>query len=157
MLKTPRGDRTWVHYEMRISRHTSETSPMCRFYQRSSISRPRSICARDAKRTRAADGFGKCSNGAHIVLLTIRPSVGQTTRQFETQRARPTSRHLGHRLPCVGLREMNIIVGNRVRRNKLAATKHSAGCLRAMIDDAVACGFGECLCRTHLALTGCGT
>jgi hypothetical protein len=50
----------------------------------------------------------------------------------------------------VGLREMHIIVEIVFDRADPARRRAALDCLRAMIDDAAACGYGEY--RTHLAL-----
>ncbi|KAL1971909.1 hypothetical protein VTN31DRAFT_1997 [Thermomyces dupontii] len=51
---------------------------------------------------------------------------------------------------CVGLREMHIIVEVVFNRDNPEQRKNALACLRKMIDDAAALGYGEY--RTHLAL-----
>ncbi|KAI8628720.1 vanillyl alcohol oxidase [Xylariaceae sp. FL1651] len=91
-------------------------------------------------------------NGAHIAFSPVSPIRGaDATRLIELARRRHDEFGIDL-LPAfiVGLREMHLIVEIVFNRADPARRRAALDCLRAMIDDAAACGYGEY--RTHLVL-----
>ncbi|KAI0410225.1 hypothetical protein F5X98DRAFT_360016 [Xylaria grammica] len=91
-------------------------------------------------------------NGAHIAFSPVSPIRGaDATRLIEIARRRHDEFGIDL-LPAfiVGLREMHLIVEIVFDRTDRARRKAALDCLRAMIDDAAECGYGEY--RTHLVL-----
>ncbi|KAI0907038.1 hypothetical protein F4823DRAFT_604387 [Ustulina deusta] len=91
-------------------------------------------------------------NGAHIAFSPVSPIRGaDATRLIEMARRRHDEFGIDL-LPAfiVGLREMHLIVEIVFDRADGARRKAALDCLRAMIDDAAVCGYGEY--RTHLVL-----
>ncbi|KAI0540828.1 hypothetical protein GGR58DRAFT_498703 [Xylaria digitata] len=91
-------------------------------------------------------------NGAHIAFSPVSPIRGaDATRLIEMARRRHDEFGIDL-LPAfiVGLREMHLIVEIVFDRTDGARRKAALDCLRAMIDDAAAYGYGEY--RTHLVL-----
>ncbi|KAH9884421.1 hypothetical protein F4778DRAFT_557799 [Xylariomycetidae sp. FL2044] len=91
-------------------------------------------------------------NGAHVAFSPVSPIRGaDATRLFRLAKRRHDEFDIDL-FPafCVGLREMHLIVEIVFDRADPARRRAAMGCLRAMIDDAAACGYGEY--RTHLVL-----
>ncbi|KAI1344139.1 hypothetical protein F5Y15DRAFT_410990 [Xylariaceae sp. FL0016] len=91
-------------------------------------------------------------NGAHIAFSPVSPIRGtDATRLFELAKKR--HEQYGFDLFgafCVGLREMHLIVEIVFDKNDPEKRRAAMACLRDMIDDGAACGYGEY--RTHLVL-----
>ncbi|KAI0593941.1 hypothetical protein F4775DRAFT_606945 [Biscogniauxia sp. FL1348] len=91
-------------------------------------------------------------NGAHVAFSPVSPIRGaDADRLFRLARRRHDEFGIDL-FPafCVGLREMHLIVEIVFDRADPERRAAALACLRAMIDDAAACGYGEY--RTHLAL-----
>lgn len=91
-------------------------------------------------------------NGAHVAFSPVSPIRG---RDAEALMALARKRHAEVGIDffpafCVGLREMHLIVEIVFDKHDAVAKEKAMTCLRNMIDDAAALGFGEY--RTHLAL-----
>lgn len=89
-------------------------------------------------------------NGAHCFFSPISPTRG-VDAQVLLQIAKRRHAQYGIDLfPafCVGLREMHLIVNIVYDRDDAASKKATHDCMRDMIDDAAALGYGEY--RTHL-------
>lgn len=91
-------------------------------------------------------------NGGHIAVSPVSPVRGlDAANLWEIARGRAVEYGL-EIFPafCVGLREMHLIVEAVFNRDDPTSRKRTLSCMRAMIDDAAAKGYGEY--RTHLAL-----
>lgn len=91
-------------------------------------------------------------NGAHIAFSPIAPIRGvDATALYKLARERHAQFGIDL-FPAfiVGLREMHLIVELVYDRHSAGKRKAVLACLRAMVDDAAALGYGEY--RTHLAL-----
>ncbi|RYP46676.1 hypothetical protein DL768_007148 [Monosporascus sp. mg162] len=91
-------------------------------------------------------------NGAHIAFSPVSPIRGaDATRLFALAKRRHDEFGIDI-FPafCVGLREMHLIVEIVFDRADPARRRAALDCLRCMIDDAAAYGYGEY--RTHLVL-----
>ncbi|KAF2643710.1 FAD-linked oxidase-like protein [Massarina eburnea CBS 473.64] len=91
-------------------------------------------------------------NGAHIAFSPVSPIRGpDAERLFALARKRHEEQGLDV-MPafCVGLREMHLIIEIVYDATDADMRKRAERCLRDMIDDAAAFGYGEY--RTHLAL-----
>ncbi|KAI3337199.1 vanillyl alcohol oxidase [Xylariaceae sp. AK1471] len=167
--KTPLGDHTWVYYGM------SYGPPHIRKYKLDiidaefkKVAGARRIDAATLPpdeyfwaRDRIASGTPDVQelrwvqwvpNGAHIAFSPVSPIRGvDATQLIEIARRRHDEFGIDL-LPAfiVGLREMHIIVEIVFDRTDPERRKAALDCLRAMIDDAAACGYGEY--RTHLVL-----
>ncbi|KAI1172187.1 vanillyl alcohol oxidase [Nemania sp. FL0916] len=167
--KTPLGDHTWVYYGMsygppHIRKYKLDIIdaefkkvPGARRIDPATLPPDEYFWARD----RIASGTPDVQelrwvqwvpNGAHIAFSPVSPIRGtDATRLIEMARRRHDEFGIDL-LPAfiVGLREMHLIVEIVFDRNDSARRKAALDCLRAMIDDAAACGYGEY--RTHLVL-----
>ncbi|KAI1306378.1 hypothetical protein F5Y03DRAFT_354596 [Xylaria venustula] len=167
--KTPLGDHTWIYYGM------SYGPPHIRKYKLDIIDAefskvpgarridPAALPASEYfwVRDRIASGTPEIEelrwvqwvpNGAHIAFSPVSPIRGaDATRLIEMARRRHDEFGIDL-LPAfiVGLREMHLIVEIVFDKADGARRKAALDCLRAMIDDAAACGYGEY--RTHLVL-----
>jgi hypothetical protein len=84
-------------------------------------------------------------NGAHVAFSPVSPIRGADAARLLAL-ARKRHEEFGIDLfPafCVGLREMHLIVEIVFDRADPARRKAAVECLRAMVDDAAACGYGE--------------
>jgi hypothetical protein len=91
-------------------------------------------------------------NGGHIAFSPVSPVRGPDAMNL-WKIARGRAAEFGLDIfPafCVGLREMHLIVEAVYDRDDPTARERALSCMRAMIDDAAAKGYGEY--RTHLAL-----
>ncbi|KAH8899922.1 FAD-linked oxidase-like protein [Thozetella sp. PMI_491] len=91
-------------------------------------------------------------NGAHVAFSPVSPIRGtDATKLFDLAKKRHDEFGIDL-FPafCVGLREMHLIVEIVFDRADTERRKAAMDCLRAMIDDAAALGYGEY--RTHLVL-----
>ncbi|KAI1505580.1 hypothetical protein F5X99DRAFT_248887 [Biscogniauxia marginata] len=166
---TPTGDCAWVYYGM------SYGPPHIRQYKLSIIDAefkrvagarridPATLPADEYfwARDRVAAGVPDIQelkwvnwmpNGAHVAFSPVSPIRGaDATRLFRLAKQRHDEFGIDL-FPafCVGLREMHLIVEIVFDRADPARRKAAMDCLRAMIDDAAACGYGEY--RTHLVL-----
>ncbi|KAI0007142.1 putative vanilly-alcohol oxidase [Xylariaceae sp. FL0662B] len=166
---TPVGDHTWVYYGM------SYGPPHIRQYKLSIIdaefkrvSGARRIDPATLPpdeyfwaRDRVAAGIPDIQelrwvnwmpNGAHIAFSPVSPIRGADARRlFELAKRRHDQFGIDL-FPafCVGLREMHLIVEIVFDRADPERRAAAMECLRHMIDDAAACGYGEY--RTHLVL-----
>ncbi|KAI0430324.1 hypothetical protein F5Y09DRAFT_307832 [Xylaria sp. FL1042] len=167
--KTPLGDHTWIYYGM------SYGPPHIRKYKLDIIDAefkkvpgarridPATLPPTEYfwVRDRIASGTPEIEelrwvqwvpNGAHIAFSPVSPIRGaDATRLIEMARRRHDEFGIDL-LPAfiVGLREMHLIVEIVFDKADEARRKAALDCLRAMIDDAAACGYGEY--RTHLVL-----
>ncbi|KAI1469086.1 putative vanilly-alcohol oxidase [Daldinia caldariorum] len=165
----PIGDHTWVYYGMsygpphirqyKLSIIDTEFKkvPGARRINPSTLPQDEYFWARD----RIASGTPELEelrwvnwmpNGAHIAFSPVSPIRGtDATKLFELAKCR--HKEFGVDLfPafCVGLREMHLIVELVYDRADPKRRKDVLDCLRYMVDDAAACGYGEY--RTHLVL-----
>jgi len=91
-------------------------------------------------------------NGAHVAFSPVSPIRGvDATKLYDLAK----KRHAEYGIDlfpafCVGLREMHLIVEIVFDRADPERRKAALSCLRAMVDDAAALGYGEY--RTHLVL-----
>ncbi|KAI0437181.1 hypothetical protein F4803DRAFT_571240 [Xylaria telfairii] len=167
--KTPLGDHTWVYYGMsygppHIRKYKLDIIdtefkrvPGARRIDPATLPPDEYFWVRD----RIASGTPDVQelrwvqwvpNGAHIALSPVSPIRGaDATRLIEMARRRHDEFGIDL-LPAfiVGLREMHLIVEIVFDRTDPARRKAALDCLRAMVDDAAACGYGEY--RTHLVL-----
>ncbi|KAI1421685.1 hypothetical protein F5Y12DRAFT_718186 [Xylaria sp. FL1777] len=167
--KTPLGDHTWVYYGMsygppHIRKYKLDIIdaefnkvPGARRIDPATLPPTEYFWARD----RIASGTPDVEelqwvqwvpNGAHIAFSPVSPIRGtDATRLIEMARRRHDEFGIDL-LPAfiVGLREMHLIVEIVFDKADAARRKAALDCLRAMIDDAAACGYGEY--RTHLVL-----
>ncbi|KAI1349860.1 hypothetical protein F5Y01DRAFT_316361 [Xylaria sp. FL0043] len=167
--KSPLGDHTWIYYGM------SYGPPHIRKYKLDIIDTefkkvpgarridPDTLPPTEYfwTRDRIASGTPEIEelrwvqwvpNGAHIAFSPVSPIRGaDATRLIEMARRRHDEFGIDL-LPAfiVGLREMHLIVEIVFDKADAARRKAALDCLRAMIDDAAACGYGEY--RTHLVL-----
>ncbi|TKA81040.1 hypothetical protein B0A55_02495 [Friedmanniomyces simplex] len=91
-------------------------------------------------------------NGSHVAFSPVSPIRGRDAEAL-VKLARERRQEYGVEMfPafCVGLREMHLIVEIVFDKTIPEARTAAMGCLRAMIEDAAALGYGEY--RTHLAL-----
>lgn len=91
-------------------------------------------------------------NGAHIAFSPVSPiQGGDAEKLYDLARKRHAEAGIDL-MPafCVGLREMHLIVEIVFDTEDQEMKKKAEKCLRDMIDDAAALGYGEY--RTHLAL-----
>lgn len=91
-------------------------------------------------------------NGGHIAFSPVSPVRGtDATTLWRIARGRAAEHGL-EIFPafCVGLREMHLIVEAVYDRDDADARRRARACMRAMIDEAAAHGYGEY--RTHLVL-----
>ncbi|KAI0480975.1 hypothetical protein GGR56DRAFT_298912 [Xylariaceae sp. FL0804] len=91
-------------------------------------------------------------NGAHVAFSPVSPIRGADARRLFELAKRRHDEHGIDLMPafCVGLREMHLIVEIVFDKTDPARRQSAMACLRAMIADAAALGYGEY--RTHLAL-----
>lgn len=91
-------------------------------------------------------------NGSHIAFSPISPVRGKDAEALIALSQRRQKEFGVEMWPafCVGMREMHLIVEIVFDKTKADARRAAMECLRAMIDDAAALGYGEY--RTHLAL-----
>ncbi|KAI1854421.1 hypothetical protein JX265_012455 [Neoarthrinium moseri] len=92
-------------------------------------------------------------NGSHVAFSPVSPIRGaDAAALLELARRRHTEFGGIDLFPafCVGLREMHLIVEIVFDRRDAGRRRDAMRCLRAMVDDAAALGYGEY--RTHLAL-----
>ncbi|XXH01704.1 hypothetical protein Hte_008065 [Hypoxylon texense] len=91
-------------------------------------------------------------NGAHIAFSPVSPIRGADAKKLYELAKRRHDEFGIDLFPafCVGLREMHLIVELVYDRNDPKRRKDVLECLRNLIDDAAACGYGEY--RTHLVL-----
>lgn len=167
--KTPLGDHTWVYfgmsygpphirkYKLDIIDAEFKKVPGARRIDPATLPPDEYFWVRD----RIASGTPDVQelrwvqwvpNGAHIALSPVSPIRGaDATRLIEMARRRHDEFGIDL-LPAfiVGLREMHLIVEIVFDRTDPARRKAALDCLRAMVDDAAASGYGEY--RTHLVL-----
>ncbi|KAI1187093.1 vanillyl alcohol oxidase [Nemania serpens] len=165
--KTPLGDHTWVYYgisygpphirkyKLDIIDTEFKKVPGARRIDPATLPPDEYFWARD----RIASGTPDVQelrwvqwvpNGAHIAFSPVSPIRGaDATRLIEMARRRHDEFGIDL-LPAfiVGLREMHLIVEIVFDRADGTRREAALACLRAMIDDAAACGYGEY--RTHL-------
>ncbi|KAJ2987802.1 hypothetical protein NUW58_g4311 [Xylaria curta] len=158
--KTPLGDHTWVYYGMsygppHIRKYKLDIIdaefkkvPGARRIDPATLSPDEYFWSRD----RIASGTPDVHelrwvqwvpNGAHIAFSPISPIRGtDATRLIEMARRRHDEFGIDL-LPAfiVGLREMHLVVEIVFDRTDAARRKAALQCLRAMIDDAAACGI----------------
>ncbi|KAF2276817.1 FAD-linked oxidase-like protein [Westerdykella ornata] len=91
-------------------------------------------------------------NGAHIAFSPVSPISGKDAEALYTMAKRRHTEQGFDLMPafCVGLREMHLIVEIVYDAQDGDMRRRAERCLRDMIDDAAALGYGEY--RTHLAL-----
>ncbi len=91
-------------------------------------------------------------NGAHIAFSPVSPIRGADAAALYALAQRRHAQHGIDLFPafCVGLREMHLIVELVYDRSDPRRRAAALACLRDMVDDAAALGYGEY--RTHLAL-----
>jgi hypothetical protein len=91
-------------------------------------------------------------NGAHIAFSPVSPIRGTDAEALYTLAKKRHTEQGFDLMPafCVGLREMHLIVEIVYDARDAEMRKRAEKCLRDMIDDAAALGYGEY--RTHLAL-----
>ncbi|KAK3114692.1 hypothetical protein LTR53_006743 [Teratosphaeriaceae sp. CCFEE 6253] len=91
-------------------------------------------------------------NGAHVAFSPVSPIRGKDAEALIQLGKRKREEYGVEMFPafCVGLREMHLIVEIVFDKTLPASRKAAMDCLRDMIDDAAAMGYGEY--RTHLAL-----
>ncbi|KAI1168518.1 hypothetical protein F5B18DRAFT_595420 [Nemania serpens] len=167
--KIPLGDHTWVYYGMsygpaHIRKYKLDIIdaefkkvPGARRIDPATLPPDEYFWARD----RIASGTPDVqelrwvqwvNNGAHIAFSPVSPIRGaDAARLIEIARRRHDEFGIDL-LPAfiVGLREMHLIVEIVFDRADGTRREAALDCLRAMIDDAAACGYGEY--RTHLVL-----
>ncbi len=166
---TPAGDFTWAYYGMaygpaEIRRHklalidaAFRRVPGARRVDPATLPEDEYFWARD----RVASGrpdiqelhwVNWMPNGSHVAFSPVSPIRGADARNlYELARRRHAEAGIDL-FPtfCVGLREMHLIVEIVFDRADPARRRAAMDCLRAMIDDAAALGYGEY--RTHLVL-----
>ncbi|KAK4550428.1 hypothetical protein LTR36_000006 [Oleoguttula mirabilis] len=91
-------------------------------------------------------------NGSHIAFSPVSPIRGKDAERLMALAKRRHAESGIDLFPafCVGLREMHLIVEIVFDKTKPEAREAAMACMRAMVDDAAALGYGEY--RTHLAL-----
>lgn len=91
-------------------------------------------------------------NGSHAAFSPVSPIRGRDAAALYALARRRHAEAGVDLFPafCVGLREMHLIVEVVFDRADPGRRRAALGCLRAMVDDAAALGYGEY--RTHLAL-----
>ncbi|KAI1268377.1 vanillyl alcohol oxidase [Xylariaceae sp. FL1019] len=166
---TPVGDHTWVYYGMsygpshirqyKLSIIDAEFKKIAgaRRIDASTLPPDEYFWARDRIAAGVPDvqelrWVNWVPNGAHVAFSPVSPIRGvDATRLIELARRRHDEFGIDL-LPAfiVGLREMHLIVEIVFDRADPARREAALKCLRAMIDDAAACGYGEY--RTHLVL-----
>lgn len=91
-------------------------------------------------------------NGAHVAFSPVSPIRGADAERLLALARRRHGDAGFDFFPafCVGLREMHLIIEIVFDRDDPERRAAAMACLRHMIDDAAACGYGEY--RTHLVL-----
>ncbi|KIH92527.1 hypothetical protein SPBR_02501 [Sporothrix brasiliensis 5110] len=166
---SPVGDHTWAYYgtaygprEARAPKLAAIDAafrriPGCRQIDTATLPADEYFWSRDriASGTPDLHELRWCQwvpSGAHIAFSPVSPIRGaDATALYALARAR----HAEHGIDCftafcVGLREMHLIVELVFDRTSAARKAAALACLRDMVDDAAALGYGEY--RTHLAL-----
>ncbi|KAI0018965.1 hypothetical protein F4780DRAFT_793775 [Xylariomycetidae sp. FL0641] len=167
--KTPLGDHTWVYYGMaygpahirahKLALVDAEFGrvPGARRLDPATLPADEYFWARDRVAAGVPDvqelkWVNWVPNGSHVAFSPVSPIRGpDATRLFALARTRHAEAGFDF-FPafCVGLREMHLIVEVVFDRADAGARARALRCLRRMVDDAAAAGYGEY--RTHLAL-----
>lgn len=165
----PMGDCTWIYYGMsygppHIRAHKLgiideefRRVPGCRKIDPAALPEDEYFWARDRVAAGVPDihelrWVNWVPNGAHVAFSPVSPIRGRdAARLYELAR----TRHGQYGIDlfpafCVGLREMHLIVEIVFDRADAGSRKAALDCLRDMVDDAAALGYGEY--RTHLVL-----
>lgn len=165
----PMGDHTWVYYGMSYGpKHIRQYKldiidaefkkvPGARRIDPSTLPPDEYFWARD----RIAAGIPELQelrwvnwmpNGAHIAFSPVSPIRGADAKKLYDLAKRRHDEFGIDLFPafCVGLREMHLIVELVYDRADPKRRKDVLDCLRHLVDDAAACGYGEY--RTHLVL-----
>jgi hypothetical protein len=166
---SPMGDYTWIYYGTaygpphirahKLSLIDSEFHrvPGCRRIDPSTLDEDDYFWARDRIASGTPDihdlrWVNWVPNGAHIAFSPVSPIRGTDARKLYDITKRRHAEFGIDLFPAfiVGLREMHIIVEIVFDRADAGAKQRALNCLRALVDDAAKCGYGEY--RTHLAL-----
>ncbi|KAL2272124.1 hypothetical protein FJTKL_08091 [Diaporthe vaccinii] len=167
--ESPLGDCTWIYYGMSygpepIRRYKLDIVdrefkkvPGCRRVDPATLPPDEYFWARDRVAAGVPDiqelaWVNWVPNGAHIAFSPIAPIRGaDATNLYKLARERHAQFGIDL-FPAfiVGLREMHLIVELVYDRHSPSSRAAALACLRAMVDDAAALGYGEY--RTHLAL-----
>ncbi|CAK7225153.1 hypothetical protein SCUCBS95973_005764 [Sporothrix curviconia] len=167
--KTPTGDHTWAYYgttygpaEVRALKLAAVDAafrriPGCRKIDTAAFPADEYFWSRDriASGTPDLHELRWCQwvpNGSHIAFSPVSPIRGHDAAALYALAKRRHAEHGIDFFPafCVGLREMHLIVEIVFDRTSAAKKAAALACLRDMVDDAAALGYGEY--RTHLAL-----
>ncbi|OAA65567.1 Vanillyl-alcohol oxidase, C-terminal subdomain 1 [Niveomyces insectorum RCEF 264] len=166
----PAGDYTWAYYGTTYGPTAEERArkiavvdaafrriPGCRRIDTSTLPPDDYYWSRDriASGTPDLHELRWCQwvpNGSHIAFSPVSPIRGADATALYALARR---RHTEHGLDlfpafCVGLREMHLIVELVFDRTNTAQRAAALACLRDLVEDAAALGYGEY--RTHLAL-----
>ncbi|KAF2475131.1 FAD-linked oxidase-like protein [Lindgomyces ingoldianus] len=169
LKKTPTGDCTWVYYGMtygppHIRKYKTDIIdaefhkiPGCRKIDPSTLPTDEYFWSRDKIAAGEPDleellWTNWVPNGCHIAFSPVSPIRGtDASKLYELAKNRHAEAGIDL-MPafCVGLREMHLIVEIVFDGKDEGMKKRAEKCLRDMIDDAAALGYGEY--RTHLAL-----
>ncbi|TPX13388.1 uncharacterized protein E0L32_006118 [Thyridium curvatum] len=167
--KTPTGDCAWVYYGMsygppNIRQHKLalvdaefRRIPGCRRVDPAVLPEDEYFWSRDRVAAGVPDlhELRWCNwmpNGSHIAFSPVSPIRGaDAMRLWELAKRRHDEFGIDL-FPafCVGLREMHLIIEIIFDRDDPKRRKAAMDCMRAMVDDAAALGYGEY--RTHLVL-----
>lgn len=165
----PAGDHTWAYYGMSYGpAHIRQYKldiidaefkkvPGARRIDPSTLPKDAYFWSRD----RIASGIPEIHelrwvnwmpNGAHIAFSPVSPIRGADAKKLYDLAKKRHDEFGVDLFPafCVGLREMHLIVELVYDRADPKRQKAVLDCLRTLIDDAAACGYGEY--RTHLVL-----
>lgn len=167
--KTPLGDHTWVYYGMSYGPahiRTHKLSLIDAEFRKVAGARRIDAATLPAdeyfwSRDRIASGRPDVAelrwvqwvpNGAHVAFSPVSPIRGVDAARLIAMARRRHDEFGIDLLPAfiVGLREMHLIVEVVFDRADASRRAAALNCLRALVDDAAACGYGEY--RTHLAL-----
>ena len=167
--ETPTGDCTWVYYGMsygppHIRKYKLDIVdaefkrvPGAKRIDPATLPEDEYFWARDRVAAGVPDirelkWVNWVPNGAHIAFSPVSPIRGtDASKLFDLAKRRHAEFGIDL-FPafCVGLREMHLIVEIVFDRADPERRKAALACLRAMVDDAAALGYGEY--RTHLVL-----